>query len=226
MRNFLFQKTLIAIVVALAITTSANAQVIKTFTQRSSSYTPSKLIYNIRGDFTMIGNTNLTLQSYGNYTNNSNNIMEYVDVDGDPNTFNSSSATLEFSTENGAIPECSNIIYAGLYWTGRSHDGSSSPEEFDVTKGGVTKTFNKRKISLKGPGQSTYTLFEANPGNIYYPDGVNGNMYSAYVEVTDYVRNNGIGEYFAADMAILEGNGGATGYYGGWGMIVVTRTPK
>ncbi|MCB9188609.1 MAG: HYR domain-containing protein [Flavobacteriales bacterium] len=206
--------------------TGLNAQVIKSFTQRSSSYTPSKLIYNIRGDYTMVGNTNLTLQSYGNNINNSNNVMIYVDVDSDPNTWNSSSATLEFSTENGAIPECSNIVYAGLYWTGRSSDASSSPEEFTVTKSGVSKTFNKRKISLKGPGQSSYTLFEANPGNIYYPDGVNGNMYSAYVEVTDYVKNNGIGEYFAADIALVEGDGGATGYYGGWGMIIVYENSK
>ncbi len=221
-KHYLKYRNLIILLLGLiGFTDTGQAQVIKAFAQRSSTYTPTKLIYNIRGDYAMIGNTNLTLETYGDYTNNSQNVMEYVDIDGDPNTLNSSSATLEFSTENGAIPECSNIIYAGLYWTGRASDEQTSPEEFTVTKGGVTKTYNKRKVQLKGPGQASYTEFEANPGNIHYPNGQHGHMYSAYVEVTDYVNANGLGEYFVADMALIEGNGGPTGYYGGWGMIVV-----
>jgi hypothetical protein len=34
------------------------------FTQRTSTATPAKKIYNIKGDFTMLGNTNLTLATY------------------------------------------------------------------------------------------------------------------------------------------------------------------
>jgi len=226
--KLLKSKNLIAIILFVtSFSSSVQAQVIKAFAQRPAANTPTTLMYNIKGDYTMVGNTNLTLVSYGDFTNNSNNFMEYVDVDSDPNTWNSSSSTLEFSTENGAIPECSNILFAGLYWTGRSSNNSnSSPEEFDVTIGPDTKTFNKRKIQFKGPGQSSYTEFEANPGNIYYPDGAFGNMYSAFVEVTDYVDTLGVGEYFVADMALVEGNGGATGYYGGWGMIVVYENSK
>jgi gliding motility-associated-like protein len=202
------------------------AQVIKTFTQRTSVNTPGKLIYNIKGDYTMIGNTNLTVVPYGDNTLNSNNPMAYVDVDSDPNTLNSSSATLQLSNENGADPNCSNIIYAGLYWTGRASNLSNSPESFNVTKGGVTKNYNKRTVSLKGPGETNYTQFVANPGNIFYPDGTYGNMYSAFVEVTNYVRATGIGEYTVADIALIEGNGGATGYYGGWGLIVIYENSK
>jgi gliding motility-associated-like protein/uncharacterized repeat protein (TIGR01451 family) len=201
-------------------------QVIKAFTQRSSNYTPTKLVYNIQGDYTMIGNSNMTLQSYSSFDNNSNNVMIYNDVDGDPNTLNSSSADLTFSTENGAIPGCSKIIYAGLYWTGRASNAASSPESFTVTKGSLTKTLNKRTISLKGPGQANYTQFTANTGNIYYPDGPNGHMYSGYIEVTDYIQQCGLGTYTAADIALIEGNGGATGYYGGWGLIVVYENSK
>ena len=80
---------------------SLNAQVYVPFTQRTSSYTPTKTVYNVKGDFTMIGNTNLTLQNYGATTNNNNNTMVYVDVDGNSitglggsPTFNSSSADL------------------------------------------------------------------------------------------------------------------------------------
>ena len=226
--KLLKSKTLIVIICCVTFFCGATeAQVVKSFAQRPAANTPSTLVYSIKGDYTMIGNTNITLSSYGDFTNNSNNFMEYVDVDGDPNTFNSSSATLDFSTENGAIVQCSKVVFAGLYWTGRSsNDPSSSPEEFDVTVGATTKTFNKRKIQLKGPGASSYTEFVANPGNIYYPEGANGNMYSAFVEVTDYLDTLGIGEYTVADMALVEGNGGGTGYYGGWGMIVIYENSK
>jgi hypothetical protein len=101
--------------VVLLISTIFNGygQVRVPFAPRTAAATPTKTIYNIKGDFTMVGNTNLTLVNYSNTRENSND-MKYVDVDGDPNTWNSSSATLTFSTENGAIPSCSRIIYAGL----------------------------------------------------------------------------------------------------------------
>jgi hypothetical protein len=103
------------------------------FQPRTSVYTPTKTIYNVRGDFTMIGNTNMTLVNYGDNILNSNNDMRYVDVDAITNTLNSSSATLSLSDENGAIPACSNIIFAGLYWTGRAHN-ETSPNTFSVTR--------------------------------------------------------------------------------------------
>ena len=211
---------------------SANAQVRVPFMQRTSSYTPTTKIYNIKGDFTMIGNTILTLENYGDLTLNNNNKMQYVDVDDDSKTFNSSSADLTLPTENDANSNCSTIIYAGLYWTGKSTaDGYSiSPETFPVSKmingSLVTKTLNKRTISLKGPKSNTYTQFTASPNNIYYPSTSDAFIYTAYTEVTDYVRLNGIGTYFAADIALTEGNGGSTGYSGGWGLVVVYENAK
>lgn len=215
------------------ISTSATAQICVPFTQRTSQYTPTKTLYNLRGDFTMVGNTNLTLLNYGDFTQNGNNMMVYTDVDspeltgldGLP-TFNSSSAMLNFSTENDAVPECSNIVYAGLYWTGRAKNIGPSPNTFPVTKNGITKNFDKRKIQLKGPASTQYTEFTAAANDIYFPTNAHDFMYSAYTEVTDYVKANGIGNYFAADIALIEGNGGGTGFYGGWGMIVIYENSK
>ncbi len=335
------------------------------FTQRTSMYSPGKTIYNLKGDFTMLGNTNLTLQDYGDETSNSNT-MRYVDIDGDASTWNSSSADLVLSTENGADPNCSKIVYAGLYWTGRASNSSSSPNTFTVSKtvetgnsipftdsftvtngnsipnsgysmsvtrqgnsdytvrytftgngatfefeflnsssyiryrqnsgswvipgnqnsstsgntrtvtfndvtiysapdgskivinsltrdtrtnrsesqyrnnadakGNVTylgaetatinKDFNKRIVQLKGPGATSYSQIVAQPTDIYYPVNGDGFMYSAYAEITDYVRNNGTGKYTVADIALIEGAGGSTGYYGGWGMIVIYENSK
>lgn len=140
----------IIIIFFLLMSVVMHSQVRVNFTPREPIASPSTSIFNIKGDFTLIGNTNLTLNNYDVNEPNSNNNMIYVDIDGDSNTFNSSSANLTFSTENGAIPECSKVVFAGLYWTGRSSDGSNSPDIFNVTKNSVTKTFNKRKVKLKG----------------------------------------------------------------------------
>ena len=221
--NIQGQTSKLMLITVLLIFSAFNSysQEIVPFAPRASSANPSTTVYTVKGDFVMIGNTNLTLANYGVNTNN-NNDMIYVDVDNDIDTWNSSSAYLDFSQENGAVPSCSNIIYAGLYWTGRA--GSS--ETFSVTKDGDTKQFNKREVLFRKGTTGAYETVIANSTslvnkNIYFPSGTEGDMYSAYAEVTDYVKVNGIGEYFVADIATIEGNGGNTGYYGGWGMVVV-----
>ncbi|WP_037314759.1 HYR domain-containing protein [Salegentibacter sp. Hel_I_6] len=203
--NFITLNFSLVIFTLFFISLDTNAQVIKEFQQRTSQYSTSKKIYNLKGDFTMIGNTNLSLWFYDDNTNNSNNFMRFVDADEDDSTKNSSSAILQFSNENEANPECSNIVYAGLYWSGRTNSSGNIND--------------KRKIKLKGPNNSNYQNFTANQNDILFPGP--SNMYAAYVEVTELVRNNGTGEYWVADMELSEGNGGATGYYGGWGMIVI-----
>ncbi|RXJ51353.1 HYR-like domain-containing protein [Gelidibacter gilvus] len=215
----------LVMVLALSPTLFTYGQVKVPFTPRSSVFTPGKTIYNVKGDFTMIGNTNLTLVNYTDDGNNADD-MKYVDVDNDPNTLNSSSATLTFSDEFGATPECSNIVYAGLYWSGRAGAENTFTVSKDVVINNqvvpVTKTFDKRKVSIKGPSATSYTQLTANATDIYYPSGVDDNMYSAYVDVTDYVKNNGqSGVYHVADMALVEGDGDDIGYFGGWGMVVV-----
>ena len=235
-KAFLSNKNLyqFLIIAVLLISTvhSSYGQVRVPFAPRTSSIPPSSSIYTVKGDFTMIGNTNLTLVNYSDGANN-NADMRYVDIDGIADTFNSSSAYLDFSAENGAIPECSNIIYAGLYWTGRAAtgadnntDGDNNPNTFQVTKDGNTKFFDKQKVSIKGPSNTSYFEVTANASDIYYPSGEDANIYSAYAEITDYVIQNGIGDYFVADIATVEGNGGNTGFHGGWGMVVVYENSK
>ena len=185
------------------------AQVRKEFNPRVSTYSESKKIYNVNGDFSILGNTNMTLQNYSVGGINSNSSMIVVDKDNNSSTTNSSMAELKFSDENGASPECTKIVYAGLYWTGR-------------TNSWVT-TESKRKIKLKSPGQ-TYQTVIAEQDQIKYPG--DNNMYVAYAEVTSLVQNGGPGEYWAADIALTTGNGGSTGYYGGWGMVVVYENSK
>lgn len=218
MKNILIQ-TLSVLV--LFIVFDGKAQLVKPFTQRTSPSNPGVTIYNLKGDFTMIGNTNLTLQNYGDNTGN-NNSMVFVDIDGDASTLNSSSSYLSLSGGNGGSAQCSEVVYAGLYWTGRAHNGTNSPNEFSVTKGGITSVLNKQIVKIKGPNASNYSTITATSTDIYYPENSEGFMYSSYAEVTQYVQNNGTeGLYTIADIALNEGNGGGTGFYGGWGMVVI-----
>lgn len=196
----------------------AGAQVVKAFSQRTvGNNVPGNGIYRIKGDFTMIGNTNLTLRNYSNSGTNDNE-MVYVDVDGDATTLNSSSANLNFSTENGANPACSKVLFAGLYWAGRARTGNTT---FSVTKGSVTKNYNKTQVSLRGPGTSAYTTVTASTSNILFPNGSNANIYVGFADVTDYVNQRGAGTYTVADLALQEGTHDATGMHGGWSLIVV-----
>jgi uncharacterized protein (TIGR02145 family) len=111
----------------LASVVGASGQVIEPFHPRTSQYSPDKTTYTIKGDFTVLGNTNLILQPYTNdYGNNNSgqvgNVirpMRYVDIDGDASTVNSSSAQLSFPEENGCNPACTEVVYAGLYWMSR-----------------------------------------------------------------------------------------------------------
>ncbi|QDW22505.1 T9SS type B sorting domain-containing protein [Flavobacterium sp. KBS0721] len=199
---------------------TGNAQVIVPFKERTSSFTPTTKTYHVKGNFTMMGNTNLTLQNYGDNTTNGGNSMKYVDIDGDNTTLNSSSSTLVLPTDSGTNLDCSKIVYAGLYWTGRVSNATNSPNTFTATNGTLTKTLDKRKILFKGPSASGYDTFAAT--DIYFPTNANGNMFTAYAEVTTYVKDHGVGAYFAADIAATQGNdGGDIGKYAGWALIVV-----
>ncbi|WJS94139.1 gliding motility-associated C-terminal domain-containing protein [Flavobacterium johnsoniae] len=197
------------------------AQVIVPFKERTSTYSPTRTIYKIKGDFTMIGNINLTTQNYDRWETNGPFPMVYIDKDNDNQTVNSSSATLDLLNDHGAkLTNCYNIVYAGLYWTGRIDDATNSPSTFTVNKNGNVTNLDKRKILFKGPNNGNYDEFTAT--DIYFPNNSENNIFTAYTEVTDYVKANGVGEYFAANIAATEGaDGGAIGKYAGWGLIVV-----
>ncbi len=96
-----------------------------------------------------------------------------------------------------------------------------------VTKNGVTKQLDKRKVLFKTPNTSNYIEITADDTNIYYPAGVNSNIYTGYAEVTSYINQSDfLGEYFVADLAIMEGVLAPQGYHGGWGMVIVYENNK
>lgn len=349
---------------ALFVGQEVKGQVRKEFSPRmTNENSANEGIYNLRGDFTMIGNTNMTrasslTDSYNNNNNNSNATMNYVKVD--PAMVNSSTAELKFYEGGDVKANCSEVIYAGLYWTGRAHNTTNSAHEFTVVSqstnnlnnnnsfngyslsiisaddnsnnttgdnrrvatytftpqgggdavifsfyswrtGGIlsytyygkvtvqvgsgtpinvlgsitstsfnnytftfsspytinssgqtihinslrkrqtnntintnysasvttpAKTLNKHKVKIKGPGASSYSEITANNNDIWYPSGQDDNMYAGYADITNYVKQYGTGNYTVADIALIEGNGGSVGYFGGWSMVVVYGNAK
>lgn len=327
------------------------AQLLEPFTQRTSTYSPEKKIYRLKGDYTIIGNVNLKKIGIPDYNggvdefNQYNQNLRYIDVDTFSSTMNSSTAELKLSQEEGANPECSNIVFAGLYWTGRTDDSgmvyhnhfensvevknngiiaghkltivlsqnsnniitrrytftplseadgdtirvylslnkntgyhyvyyeddtllttrsrttelpgesciqlndslwitgffrgyrwghtidwtNNSIVQGQYTSGSAAmiskkpfKSYRKNEIKLRHASAPDYTLITANPENIHYDkDPYHDYAFAAYAEVTDYVRQYGEGNYTVADLASAIGDDQQTGYFGGWGMVVV-----
>ncbi|MGY6522718.1 MAG: hypothetical protein ACXIUD_13375, partial [Mongoliitalea sp.] len=229
-------KLVLSLVLLVATVLSAFSQVRVPFDSRTGVLTPDQSIYSIKGDFTMVGNKNLTLVNYGDNTNNGGNQqMTFVRVD--PNTINSSTAELVLANPDEGNSSCSKIVFAGLYWTGRNTRTNNN--NFNLTRNGITRTLNSRSVKFKGPGMGNYIDLTAdrinNVDQILYPTGSrtsavnNYNIFVAYKDVTQQLRaienslGNASGDYTIADIALEDGAdpGSGQGLFGGWGLVVV-----
>lgn len=218
MRKFLI--SLLLVLKFISLPNCLVAQVRVDFKPRASVFSPNRTIYNIKGDFVFAGNTNMTRLDYADDLMN-DGMMIYVDVDNDEKTVNSSSANVVFSNENNSDIACTNVLFAGLYWTGRGPQNMT----FNVFKNGNSYPMDKRKVKFKGPGQQEYVDIEASDNSIRYPPNLNDDlgMFVGYAEVTEFVREWGVGEYHVGNIALIEGT---NWHYGGWGMVVVYENPN
>ncbi|MDX5585559.1 MAG: T9SS type B sorting domain-containing protein [Aureibaculum sp.] len=135
---------LVCIVVLLLFPSFIHAQTTVPFSKRYETA-------GIFGDLTIIGNSILGPSSdtpyYGTALNDNIN-MVFVDIDGDPSTFSSSSAT--FTTSS-----CNRVVYAGLYWGAYLAPSTPAPNE----------------VKFKIPGGTYQDLTaDANLDLIYYKD--------------------------------------------------------
>ena len=165
----------------------------------------------IKGDILLIGNSNVGLHAsnpyHGNATNDGVNAAVYVDIDGDPSTFNSSSADLDVPGDDS----CYVIVYAGLYWSA-------------VVDGDEPKS----NVKFKVPGGS----YEDITGTeIYYQNASNNrrsNTYAYYHDVTDMLTAlpDPEGTYAVANISSLVGpRPNSEGLSAGWSLFVVYEDP-
>jgi uncharacterized repeat protein (TIGR01451 family) len=134
----------------------------------------------------------------GSLGNNNGYAMTYVDADGLPGTFNSSSADL-------TLPADAEVLWAGLYWAG---DTATAPRGAAAPSPLLNNT-----VSLRLPGAAAYSLVTAD--NL----DPTTTRYSAFADVTDEVREAGVGTYTVANVQ----SGTGEDRYAAWDLIVVYR---
>ena len=186
----------------------------------AQNYVPFTPRYNedLKGDIVLIGNNIIgpNNDAFNDITVFNHNVnMQYIDIDGDPSTFSSSSADLEIPN-----PNCYRIIYAGLYW------GAVNPGNEPITN-----------VRFRGPsgGYNDITgdiIFDANGTSI---DGGDSFSYACFADVTNIVTSFGsgsdLGTYTVANVSSGLGETGSfdpfngTGQSAGWSLFIVYEDP-
>jgi len=190
---------------------------------------------NIQGNYVLGGNTIVCKADSEsveceNSTNGDNDYVKYIDIDGDTNTYNSSTFTLN-------IPENSTIIWAGLFWGGLIHnstDGNDwkkddkidNADEYDGGPGldldSNNTHYDTDKVLFKIPSKTEYEEIDAK--TLYYSKYA----YSAFANITDYLKENNAtksseaeGNYTLANLSINHKKINNHGNSGGWSMAVI-----
>ncbi|WP_298535635.1 T9SS type B sorting domain-containing protein [uncultured Algibacter sp.] len=165
----------------------------------------------IKGDILQIGNSNVGIHVSDPYngtnTNDQLDAAVFVDIDGDPSTFNSSTADLDVPND----VSCYRIVYAGLYWSAVV-DGDTPISD----------------IKFKVPGGSYVDITGT---EIYYQNAANdrfSNTYAYYHDVTDMLTAlaNPEGTYGVANISSMVGpKPNSEGLSAGWSLFVVYEDP-
>jgi uncharacterized repeat protein (TIGR01451 family) len=124
---------------------------------------------------------------------NNNYVMQYVDVDGNPATFNS-------STSSVTIPSGASVLFAGLYWAGRSTSAQRGSVQFRTPATPGYVTVSASTLDQNGTGTD----------------------YQGFADVTALVQAAGTGSYTVAN---VQANIGTTAGndYAGWSLVIVVR---
>ncbi|MEY4893239.1 MAG: hypothetical protein RL751_49, partial [Bacteroidota bacterium] len=162
-----------------------------------------------KGGIRFISNVSVTCNSSTSCTNaqaqiapsgtgqNNSYTMSYVDIDGDPTTFMSSSDSLN-------LPNCSEITWAGLYWGGKINTST-------------TNYANRSNIKLKVNNGSYQQLTADQTIN----NTTGAVSYFCYKNITNIVQGAGIkGRFMIADQ-IQQVN--SSNLFGGWSIVVIYK---
>jgi len=124
--------------------------------------------------------------------------MTYIDVDRDPNTYNSSRAEV-------ALPAGSRVTYARLYWGGNLLAGEQKPWQ------------DNGRVLIAEPGGEYKELLADTLVGHRVADGADA--FQASADVTELVRDSAPGLYTVAQVNVAMGRS-AAGTWGGWTLVV------
>ena len=201
----------LVLICSLAVAASAapTASAARPFTKRFGTVASGKIIYAANtlvtcdaaaeGSFCTSARNDTSVPSAANSAlNNNNHQMVAVDVDSDPTTKASSTATL-------ALPADATVLFAGLYWS------SNAPP-------GLTET-GAKQAKLRGPSDAGYqsvvaTSYDSSPGPDY--------GYVCFLDVTSTVSAQGAGAWtFGSAATVTTGMNRSAG----WSLVVVYGQP-
>lgn len=135
-----------------------------------------------------------------------------IDIDGDPATFNSSSATL-------SMPACNSVAYAALYWGAGIAINQNNNGPLPMRSSGWDN------VLFKVPG-GTYQSISAQKidtlRSVFHG-------YQAFRDVTDLVRAGGVGAYTIANVkcdTVNASNQPIANAFGGWTLVVIYADPS
>ena len=130
-----------------------------------------------------------------------------IDVDADVTTINSSTSDLTAT----AVPACSKVLFAGLYWG--AGEGSSSGSTAWIT--------GQNNCKLKLPGSATYTTVTSTQTDFWNSTLISGYAHTGYqcfADITSLINTtNPNGTYTIADVVSPLGKANA---YGGWTIVI------
>ncbi len=160
---------------------------------------------NQKGGLTIMANTSLTCNCAGNNemppggtTDNNGVTMAFVDIDTDPTTYNSSLDQLN-------LAPCSEVLWAGLYWTGNLNNTASTTANY-ASRGQI-------KLSVGGGAYTTLVADEL------LDNTVGKVAFFAFKEITSIVQANPTSgtNYQLANIVSKVGSN----TFGGWSIVVV-----
>jgi len=129
--------------------------------------------------------------------------MFYVDVDDDPNTYNSSRAEVR-------LPKGAQVTYARLYWGGNLRVGEQKPPK------------DNGRVLVAEPGGAYKAVLADTVVGHRVAQGADA--FQASADVTRLVRQSGQGLYTVAQVNVAMGRS-TTGAWGGWTLVVAYRNP-
>jgi uncharacterized repeat protein (TIGR01451 family) len=221
------KKNLTILLALIVLGLSSPLNLLSQITARSFTLAYSE---NLKGGINTFGNTmmhavsngvvdSLAMNESGNPNNtsgglgfsafsNDNQEMVQIDIDNLSSTFNSSSADL-------ILPAGGNTIkFARLYWSARI-DASTVRVSADTI----------RKVLLRKAGNNSYLNITAQDTIIIRSQlDTSTYVYRSYADITDYIKTNGQGTYFVANLPLSERDVQG-GQYGGWAISVVYENP-
>ena len=135
--------------------------------------------------------------TFAAWSQNNDHNARYIDIDGNPSTFSSTSDSLN-------LPLCSEVLYAAIYWGGRSDNGDPG-------------FANRGNIKIKTAGGSYVDVTASET-----IDATIGNrVYYCFADITDYIKSNPTKSMYT--VGNVYGRLGGSNMWAGWNIVVVYK---